>query len=72
MIDPKVPLQGIMRWLKAATANRANVVLNRVGKSFWCREYYDRWMRSDKEISETIAYVEGNPVRAGIATSPEV
>lgn len=68
---PKQPLSKAINWLKSATANRANRILGRTGEPFWMREYYDRWMRTDAEISKTIAYVEDNPVRAGLASSPK-
>jgi REP element-mobilizing transposase RayT len=71
VIEPKTPINRLMQWLKSATATRANVILNRVGEPFWMREYYDRWMRSDAEVSKTIAYLEDNPVRAGLSASPE-
>lgn len=38
---------------------------------FWRREYYDRWMRSDRELSKTIAYVEENAVRKQLASCAE-
>ncbi|SPE34103.1 conserved hypothetical protein [Candidatus Sulfopaludibacter sp. SbA3] len=64
------PLSEVMRWLKTATASRANALLGRAGP-FWQREYYDRWMRSEKELLATIAYVEANPVRKGLAACAE-
>jgi REP element-mobilizing transposase RayT len=60
-----------MRWLKASTANRANRVLDRTGTAFWQREYFDRWIRSEKQLASVIAYVEGNPVRSRLAANPE-
>jgi len=71
VMHPIGPLPEIMRWLKAATANRANRVLGRTGTAFWQREYFDRWMRSDKQLASVIAYLEANPVRSGLASSPE-
>jgi len=71
VMHPIRPLPEIMRWLKAATANRANRVLGRTGTAFWQREYFDRWIRSDKHLASVIAYVEGNPVRSGLAANPE-
>ena len=44
IIQPKAPLTEIMRWLKSATANRANRLLGRVGQPFWQSEYWDRWI----------------------------
>lgn len=71
VIRPAQALHEIMRWLKGATANRANRLLGRTGAPFWQREYYDRWMRSDEELNAAIAYIEDNPVRKGLASSPE-
>src|ERR1039457_4732731 len=64
-------LPEIMRWLKAATANRANSLLGRTGEAFWQREYFDRWIRTEKQLGSVIAYVEDNPVRSGLAACPE-
>jgi hypothetical protein len=49
----------------------ANKLIGKTGTPFWQREYYDRWIRSPKELSSVIAYVEDNPVRTGLAASPE-
>jgi REP element-mobilizing transposase RayT len=62
VMDPLIPLSEIMRWLKTATANRANKLIGQTGTSFWQREYFDRWIRS---------YVEENPVRSGLAACCE-
>jgi putative transposase len=70
-MDPLIPLSEIMRWLKTATANRANKLIGKTGTPFWQREYFDRWIRSEKELSSVIAYVEENPVRSGLATCCE-
>jgi REP element-mobilizing transposase RayT len=71
VMEPLIPVSEIMRWLKSATANRANHLLGTTGKPFWQREYFDRWIRSDKELSPAIAYVEDNPVRKGLAACSE-
>jgi REP element-mobilizing transposase RayT len=71
VMQPIRPLPEIMRWLKAATANRANALLGRTGEAFWRREYYDRWIRSERELASAIAYVEDNPVRSGLAACSE-
>jgi hypothetical protein len=49
VMQPIRPLPEIMRWLKAATANRANVLLGRTGEAFWRREYFDRWIRTETD-----------------------
>jgi len=71
VLKPHQHLPEIMRWLKAATAIRANRLLRRSGAPFWQREYYDHWVRSEKEFFSIVDYVEQNPVVAGLAASPE-
>ncbi len=71
VLKPPRLLSEIMQWLKTATANRANRILGKSGTSFWQREYYDHWVRSEKEFYSIIHYVEQNPVAAGLAASPE-
>lgn len=65
VMTPVSSLPEIMRWLKAAAANRANALLGRTGTPFWQREYFDRWIRSAEQLESVIAYVEDNPVRSG-------
>jgi putative transposase len=38
---------------------------------FWHREYWDRFMRDEGHFQQTIAYIHNNPVKAGLAASPE-
>ena len=71
VLQPHAKLPEVMRWLKTATAHRANALIGRKGVPFWSREYYDRWVRSDQELQSVIAYVERNPVAAGLAACPE-
>jgi REP element-mobilizing transposase RayT len=67
LLTPKadVPLAEIMHSLKSYTAHQANKILNRVGK-FWSKEYFDRYMRDYEHYVKTIAYIENNPVKAGL------
>ena len=71
VMKPIISLPEAMRWLKAATANRANVLLGRTGTAFWQREYFDRWIRSERQLAAVIDYVEDNPVRSGLAACSE-
>ena len=71
VLKPNRKLPEIMRRLKAATANRSNLVIGKTGTAFWQREYFDRWIRSEKELCSAIYYVEQNPVTAGLVVSPE-
>jgi len=54
-----------MRWLKWTTARRCNQVLCRTG-AFWQDESFDHWIRNGRELESIIAYVEQNPVAAGL------
>jgi putative transposase len=71
VLKPNRRLSEIMRWLKTATATRANRLLGKRADAFWQREYFDRWIRSNKELVAVVAYVEANPVAAGLAACPQ-
>ena len=71
VIQPREPLPEIMRWLKIATASRANRIIGISNGPFWQREYYDHWIRSEKELASVVAYIERNPVSAGLVALPE-
>lgn len=53
---------------KSCTAKEANRILGRAG-TFWAPEYFDRFMRDDQHLASTAAYIEGNPVKAGLCES---
>ena len=67
LTDPRV----FMKSLKNFSARNANLCLDRMGKAFWQREYFDHWMRTGSEALETIDYIELNPVHAGIVRNRE-
>jgi putative DNA methylase len=56
--------------LKGFTAHQANLLLGTHGP-FWQEESFDRLVRSDTEFDRIRAYIEQNPVKAGLATTPE-
>ena len=64
-----VTLSSIMHSWKSFTAKQANVLLKRTGQ-FWMEETYDRVMRNRKEVIATKAYIEQNPVAAGLCGHP--
>jgi putative transposase len=64
------PLANVVHGWKSFTANAINRTLGRSGR-VWLREYHDRFMRDDDHLSTTIAYVEANPVDAGLVERPE-
>jgi putative DNA methylase len=59
------PLASVVHSWKSFSANAVNRVLGRTG-SVWMREYFDRFMRDNDHFNTAIAYVEGNPVSAGL------
>jgi len=66
-----VPLQRITRALKGYVANQANRILGRTGLPFWQDESYDHWVRGDAEMHRIVTYIEGDPVKRGLAGTPE-
>lgn len=60
----------VVRSWKSFTAPECNKVLKRTGK-FWEREPFDRYIRSQRHFQNTVAYIEGNPVKAGLCKYPE-
>ena len=59
-----------MQSLKGFTAREANRILNRTGRKFWQAESYDHWVRDDTELERIAAYIENNPVKAGLVDCP--
>jgi putative transposase len=70
LILPQVPVPVLMRWLKGSTARGANLILGRTGKPFWQDESYDHYLRGG--VERTVAYIEGNPVSAGLVDCAEL
>ena len=58
----------VQSW-KSFTARRANERLGRSGP-FWHPDYFDRYMRNENHLAQTMEYVEQNPVKAGLVAAP--
>jgi len=43
--------------------------LGRTGEPFWQKESYDHWVRNQAEFLRIKAYIENNPVKAGLSDS---
>ena len=56
-----------LQWIKGTSAREANQLLARTGKPFWQRESYDHWVRDERQMERIVAYIENNPVTAGLA-----
>ena len=66
MPDTGSRLSAIMHSLKSYSAHEANKLLRRTG-SFWQQESYDHWVRDADELERILAYINTNPVKAGLA-----
>ena len=64
------PLDKVVHGWKSFTASKANEELRRSG-TFWFREYHDRFIRDQNHLHKVVAYIEGNPVAAGLVAQPE-
>jgi putative transposase len=63
-------LQGIVE-LKGFTSYKANQLLGIRGRAFWQDESYDHIVRSDLEFERIWAYIEQNPVTAGLVATAQ-
>ena len=63
-------LSEIMKSLKSYTSHEVNKVLDRHGH-FWMEDYFDRYIRNERHFASAIAYIENNPVKAGLCPRSE-
>ncbi len=66
-----VPSRRIAQSPKGYTAREANRLLGRTGRPFWQEKSYDHWVRNEGELARIVTYIEGDPVRCGLAEVPE-
>ena len=71
LLRPLIPPSRLLKSLKGSTAHEANRLLDRTGTPFRQRESYDRWVRDEQEWNRIAAYIENNPVKAGIVAKAE-
>lgn len=64
------PLVDILQCMKSATAHRINKLLHLSGP-VWEEESFDHVLRSDETLKQKCEYIRQNPVRRGLAQSPE-
>jgi len=67
LLRPQGEPSRALQWIKGTTAREANQLLARTGKPFWQRESYDHWVRDERQLERIVAYIENNPVTAGLA-----
>ena len=66
LIWPKIAPARLLKSLKGFTAREANRLLGQTGEPFWQKESYDHWVRNPAEFDRIRAYIEANPVKAGL------
>jgi REP element-mobilizing transposase RayT len=73
-IPPPVSKQlpSILRTIKGRTARFCNQHLGIQGKPFWQDETCDRLVRDGHEYNLIARYIENNPVKAGLVSTPEL
>lgn len=62
-------LGDVVKSWKTFTGRRINQSTGAPGP-FWALDYFDRYMRDETDFDNTIAYIENNPVAAGLVSSP--
>ena len=65
-----VALDAVLHSWKSYTAKEANRYLGRTGP-FWQPDYFDRAVRDERHFAAAVAYIEGNPVKAGLCQAKE-
>ena len=60
------PLADVLHSWKSFTSRKASKLVGRSGQ-FWQREYLDRYVRNAEHYQAVVAYIEENPVQAGLA-----
>ncbi len=69
---PKVQVPVLLQSLRTESAREANRLLGRTGHPFWHRESVRQPIRNRTELERIRAYVEWNPVKAGLVARPEL
>src|SRR5437867_6066800 len=72
LFTPRGPweLSDVLHSWKSFTSKECNKILRRRGV-FWQKENFDRYVRDDRHYENAVAYIENNPVKAGLCQKPE-
>jgi REP element-mobilizing transposase RayT len=75
LIEPQAELGRIVQSWKSYTGRwamgkNAELGLGVPGKSFWMREYWDRYIRDQNHFNAVVDYIHNNPVKAGLCRTP--
>jgi REP element-mobilizing transposase RayT len=71
LVTPRVVATRWLGPLKGFTSHQANELMGVHGRAFWQDESYDHLVRSDVEFERIRAYIERNPVTAGLVAAAE-
>jgi REP element-mobilizing transposase RayT len=71
LVTPSVPGRVWLRSLKGFTGYEAIRLLGLGNTPFWQDDNYDHLVRNREEFTRVRRYIEWNPVKAGVAQSPE-
>ena len=71
LLLPKISPSRLLQSRKGLPRARRILILNRTGELFWQAESYDHWVRNEPEYFRIAAYVENNPVKAGLVERAE-
>lgn len=66
----RYPLSKVVQGWKSFTAKLINRHLGRTG-TVWMRDYFDRYIRDDHHLAAVIAYIHGNPRKAGLVSNEQ-
>ena len=71
LLTPVWKYRKLMQGVKGYTAYQVNQLQQQRDRVFWQDESYDHWPRDEAEFFRIIAYIENNPVAAGLCARPE-
>ena len=66
----KTPREIISHSIQSYTGTMCNRIRGATG-NYWQHETFDHWARDESEMLRIIDYIEMNPAKAGLASSPE-
>lgn len=71
MVEPKdiCSLSTILKEWKSYTSHEAKKIRMVTGP-FWMQEYFDRYVRDMNHYNNVVAYIDANPVKAGLVREP--
>ena len=71
LLEPRIDAVRALKGIKGTASRECNLVLGRTRQPFWQDESFDRWVRNEAEFERIRAYIERNPVAAGLVSRPE-